>query len=71
VGIYATAAQCHPDAEVIFPPRSTAVLSDDVKATPTQRDRHLQGIAEHGRISWQKKGPGIISDLWWRLLSVS
>ena len=32
-----------------------AVLSDDVKATPTQRDRHLQSIAEHGRLGWQKR----------------
>jgi hypothetical protein len=54
-GIYATVAQRHPDAEVIVPPRSTAVLSDDVEATPTQRDRHLQSIAEHGRIGWQKR----------------
>jgi hypothetical protein len=54
-GIYATVAQRHPDAEVIVPPRSTAVLSDDVKATPTQRDRHLQSIAAHGRIGWQKR----------------
>jgi hypothetical protein len=54
-GIYATVAQRHPDAEVIVPPRSTAVLSDDVEATPTQRDRHLQSIAEHGRIDWQKR----------------
>jgi hypothetical protein len=22
---------------------------------PTQRDRHLQSIAEHGRIGWQKR----------------
>jgi hypothetical protein len=54
-GIYATIAQRHPDAEVIVPPRSTAVLSDDVEATPTQRDRHLQSIAEHRRIGWQKR----------------
>ena len=54
-GIYATVAQRHPDAEVIVPPRSTAVLSDDVEATPTQRDRHLQSIAAHGRIGWQKR----------------
>ena len=53
--IYATVAQRHPDAEVIVPPRSTAVLSDDVEATPTQRDRHLQSIAAHGRIGWQKR----------------
>jgi hypothetical protein len=54
-GIYGTIAQRYPDAEVIVPPRSTAVLSDDVKATPTQRDRHLQSIAAHGRIGWQKR----------------
>jgi hypothetical protein len=54
-GIYATVAQRHPDAEVIVPPRSTAVLSDDGEATPTQRDRHLKSIAEHGRIGWQKR----------------
>ena len=23
--------------------------------SPTQRDRHLQSIAEHGRIGWQKR----------------
>ena len=23
--------------------------------TPTQRDRHLQSIAEHGRMGWQKR----------------
>jgi hypothetical protein len=32
-----------------------AVLSDDVKATPPRRDRHLQSIAEHGRIGWQTR----------------
>jgi hypothetical protein len=53
-GIYSTVVQRHPDADVIVPPRSTAVLSDDVQTTPTQRDRHLQSIAEHGRIGWQK-----------------
>jgi hypothetical protein len=31
------------------------VLSDDGEATPTQRDRHLKSIAEHGRIGWQKR----------------
>jgi hypothetical protein len=40
---------------VIVPPRSTAVLSEDVETTPTQRDRHLQSIAEHGRIGWQTR----------------
>jgi hypothetical protein len=54
-GIYGTAAERHPEADVIVPPRSTAVLSEDVEATPTQRDRHLQSIAEHGRMGWQKR----------------
>ncbi|MFD2227507.1 IS5 family transposase [Microvirga arabica] len=52
-GIYSAVATRHPDADVIIPPRSTAVLSEDVETTPTQRDRHLQSIAEHGRIGWQ------------------
>jgi hypothetical protein len=40
---------------VIVPPRSTAVLSKDGQASPTQRDRYLQSIAEHGRVGWQKR----------------
>jgi hypothetical protein len=53
--IYGTVGKHHPDAEVIVPPRSTAVPSDTAESTPTQRDRHLQSIAEHGRIGWQKR----------------
>ena len=51
-GVYADVAARHPDAAVIVPPRCTAVLSD--AAAPTQRDRHLQCIAEKGRMGWQK-----------------
>jgi len=54
-GIYSTVTQRHPEADLIVPPRATAVLSDDVESTPTQRDRHLQSIAEHGRMGWQKR----------------
>jgi hypothetical protein len=54
-GVYDSIAERHPGADVIVPPRSTAVLSDDGKTTPTQRDRHLQSIAEHGRRGWQKR----------------
>ena len=50
--IYRTVAQRHPDAEVVIPPRSTAVPSDAAKPTP--RDRHIQLIAEKGRMGWQK-----------------
>jgi hypothetical protein len=53
-GIYSTVTERHPEADVIVPPRSTAVLSGNVQTSPTQRDRHLQSIAEHGRIGWQK-----------------
>ena len=53
-GVYGTVGKHHPDAEVIVPPRSTAVLSENGESDPTQRDRHLQSIAEHGRIGWQK-----------------
>jgi hypothetical protein len=54
-GIYGTVAERHPDAGVIVPPRSTAVLSEDGETTPTQRDRHVRSIAEHGRMAWQKR----------------
>jgi hypothetical protein len=43
-----------PEAAVIVPPRSTAVPSETAETAPTQRDRHLQVIAEHGRAAWQK-----------------
>jgi hypothetical protein len=49
--VYDAVTQRHPGATVIIPPRSTAVASQ----TPTsQRDRHLQTIAEHGRINWPR-----------------
>jgi hypothetical protein len=53
--IYDSVAQRHPDAAVIVPPRATAVPSETAESAPTQRDRHLQGIAEHGRMGWQKR----------------
>src|SRR5215472_18223847 len=42
------------DSAVIVPPRSNAVPSETAETAPTPRDRHLQAIAEHGRMSWQK-----------------
>ncbi len=50
--VYADVAERHPEAAVVVPPRVTAVPSDT--AAPTQRDRHLQHSAEHGRMAWQK-----------------
>ena len=53
-GVYASVADRHPDAMVIVPPRSSAVPSETAETALTQRDRHLQLIAEHGRMDWQK-----------------
>ena len=51
--VYASVAEHHPGAAVIVPPRATAVPSDTATTAPTQRDHHLQCIAEHGRMGWQ------------------
>ena len=52
--VYGEVAERHPDASVIIPPRSSAVLSETAETAPTQRDRHLQLIAKRGRMGWQK-----------------
>jgi hypothetical protein len=52
--VYEAVAARHPDAAVVVPPRRDAVPSGAAETAPTQRDRHLQLIAEHGRMSWQK-----------------
>ena len=41
-----------PNAQVVVPPHKNAVCSD---AGDTQRDRHIQTIAQQGRIAWQQK----------------
>ena len=43
-----------PDAAVIVPARSGAVPSETADTAPTQRERHLERIAEHGRMGWQR-----------------
>jgi Transposase DDE domain len=53
-GVYGEIAERHPDAAVIVPPRSSAVPSKTAETAATQRDRHLQLIAERGRMGWQK-----------------
>ncbi len=53
-GVSATVAERYLEAAIIVPPRFTAVLSETAETAPTQRDRHLQSIAEHGRAAWQK-----------------
>jgi hypothetical protein len=52
--VYASVAERHPAAAIIVPPRVTAVPSQTAESKPTQRDRHLQLIAEQGRMAWQK-----------------
>jgi hypothetical protein len=53
----------HPEAEIIVPPRSSAVPSKSAETAPTARDRHLQAIAEPGRRGWQR-----VSGYNWRAL---
>jgi hypothetical protein len=53
-GVYSGVAERHPEASVIVPPRSTAVPGDTAETAPTQRDRHLQLIADKGRMGWQR-----------------
>ena len=53
-GVYASVHQRHPEAAVVAPPRADAVLSDTAATAPTQRDRHIQVIAENGRMAWQR-----------------
>ena len=51
---YQTILDRHPDAMVVIPPRSNAVLSDTAETEPTQRDRHIEMLARKGRMGWQK-----------------
>jgi hypothetical protein len=52
-GVHRTVADHCPHAVVFVPPRATAVPSGTATTEPTQRDRHLQSVAEKGRIGWQ------------------
>jgi hypothetical protein len=52
--VYRVVTERDPAAAVVAPPRSTAVPSATAATDPAQRDRHLQDIAESGRIGWQK-----------------
>jgi hypothetical protein len=52
-GVFAAVAKRHPDAAIIVPPRSTAVASETAQTNPSQRDDHLNCIAERGRMGWQ------------------
>ena len=52
--VYAAVDARHPDAAVVVPPRSGAVPSDTAGTAPTRRDRHIEAIAERGRMGWQR-----------------
>ncbi|WP_391349730.1 transposase [Azospirillum sp. A23] len=53
-GVYAAVHERHPEAAVVAPPRRDALLSDTAETAPTQRHRHIQMIAETGRMRWQQ-----------------
>ena len=52
--VYNALNERHPAAMVVVPPRADAVLSATADTDPTQRDRHIQAIAEKGRMAWQR-----------------
>jgi hypothetical protein len=52
--VHAEVTARHPVAEIIVPPRSRAVPSASAETASTARDRHLQTIAERGRMGWQR-----------------
>jgi hypothetical protein len=49
---YQTIAMYGDGIEVVIPPRSTVVPNGE-QGAPTQRDRNLAMITEHGRLTWQ------------------
>ncbi|WP_341992900.1 IS5 family transposase [Azorhizobium sp. AG788] len=53
--IYHTVAQRDAGAMVVIPPRATAVSGPTAATEPTQRDQHIQSIAERGRLGWQRQ----------------
>ena len=53
-GVYTALDERHPEARVIVPPRADAVLSATTDTEPTQRDGHIQAIADKGRMAWQR-----------------
>jgi Transposase DDE domain len=52
--VHNAAAERHPDAAVVIPPRIRVVAS---RTTSPQRNLHITTIAKHGRMGWQRR-PG-------------
>jgi hypothetical protein len=55
--VYDAVADRYPGAEVIIPPRATAVPNE---ITTTQRDRHIARIEKHGRMGWQRNRRSLV-----------
>jgi hypothetical protein len=49
--VYHAVTHRHPEADIIIPPRATAVPG---RSGATQRHQHIATIEKHGRIGWQK-----------------
>ena len=54
--VYQAIASHQPDppADVVIPPRASAVMSTRNAEAQSQRDRHIRFIAETGRMAWQR-----------------
>jgi hypothetical protein len=50
--VYDAVTDRHSEADIIIPPRATAVPST---SGATQRDQHIATIEKHGRIGWQRR----------------
>ena len=50
--VYDTVTDRHPEADIVIPPRATAVPST---SGATQRNQHIAAIEQHGRIGWQRR----------------
>src|SRR5271167_3582406 len=50
--VYDAVTDRHPNADIIIPPRATAVPS---ASGATQRDQHIATIEKHGHIGWQRR----------------
>ena len=50
--VYDAVTDRHPEADIIIPPRATAVPRTN---GATQRDQHIATIEKHGRIGWQRR----------------
>ena len=50
---YRTVLEHSDTANIVIPPRSTAVESSGDTGPPDQRDKHIAAIAKDGRLKWQ------------------